>query len=479
MKKILFAGAEVLPFGATGGLGDVLGSLPAAIKAKCGDEADVSVVMPLYASVKPEWREKMTLVKEFTVTLAWRNQYCGVKMLEKDGVKFYFIDNEYYFGREKLYGYGDDGERFAFFSKAVVDMMAELDLYPDVFNANDWQTAAAVVYLKRMYADGYGYDHIKTVFTIHNIEYQGKYSPLTRGDLFGFRDEDESFLSYDGCLNLMKGAIVCADKVSTVSGKYAEEILGEEKSHGLCYILRENEYKLTGILNGIDYEYYNPAKDSCIAKNYTWESFARKAENKAALQREIGLPERNVPVLAVISRLVAHKGLDLIRECIGRVLSSEDVQFVLLGTGEPEFEGFFRWLESEYPDKCRALLTYDRDLSKRIYAASDLFLMPSKSEPCGLSQMIASRYGSIPVTRETGGLFDSIKGYWVDETGQIQGNGFTFANYSSEELLDRIYAALALVNDEEKRKAMVSKVMRTDFSWSVSADRYLEMYASL
>jgi len=228
MKKIMFAGAEVMPFGATGGLGDVLGSLPAAIKAKCGDEADVSVVMPLYAAIKPQWREKITLVKEFTVALSWRNQYCGVKMLEKDGVKFYFIDNEYYFGREKLYGYYDDGERFAFFSKPVVDMMAELDIYPDIFNANDWQTAAAVVYLKRMYADRYGYDHIKTVFTIHNIEYQGKYSPLTRGDLFGLRDEDEAYLSYDGCLNLMKGAIVCADKVSTVSGKYAEEILGEE-----------------------------------------------------------------------------------------------------------------------------------------------------------------------------------------------------------------------------------------------------------
>ena len=479
MKKIMFAGAEVMPFGATGGLGDVLGSLPAAIKAKCGDDVDVSVVMPLYAAIKPVWREKMTLVKEFTVALSWRNQYCGVKMLEKDGVKFYFIDNEYYFGREKLYGYYDDGERFAFFSKAVVDMMAELDIYPDVYNANDWQTAASVVYLKRMYAQGYGYDHIKTVFTIHNIEYQGKYSPLTRGDLFGFSDEDEAYLSYDGCLNLMKGAIVCADKVSTVSGKYAEEILGEEKSHGLCYILRENEYKLTGILNGIDYDYYNPAQDECIAKNYTWRSWTRKAENKAALQREIGLPERDVPMLAVISRLAAHKGLDLIRECIGRVLSSEDVQFVLLGTGEAEFEDFFRWLESAYPEKCRALLTYDRDLSKRIYAASDIFLMPSKSEPCGLSQMIASRYGSIPVTRETGGLYDSIKGYWVDEKGKVQGNGFTFANYSSEELLDRIYAALALVNDPEQRKAMVSKVMRTDFSWSVSADRYLEMYASL
>ena len=270
MKKIMFAGAEVMPFGATGGLGDVLGSLPAAIKAKCGDDVDVSGVMPLYAAVKPVWREKMTLVKEFTVALSWRNQYCGVKILEKDGVKFYFIDNEYYFGREKLYGYYDDGERFAFFSKAVVDMMAELDIYPDVYNANDWQTAASVVYLKRMYAQGYGYDHIKTVFTIHNIEYQGKYSPLTRGDLFGFGDEDEAYLSYDGCLNLMKGAIVCADKVSTVSGKYAEEILGEEKSHGLCYILRENEYKLTGILNGIDYDYYNPAEDECIVKNYTW-----------------------------------------------------------------------------------------------------------------------------------------------------------------------------------------------------------------
>ncbi len=474
MKKILYAGAEVMPFGATGGLGDVLGSLPAAIAKECKGDADVRVVMPLYKTVKPEWRAQMKDEAVIYVDLAWRHLYCGIKSLVKDGVTFYFIDNEYYFGRDKLYGYYDDGERYAFFSKAILDLMSAVDFFPDIYNANDWQTAASVVYLERIYKKGERYQNIKSVFTIHNIEYQGQYGFNMMTDVLGIGEYD--ILDYNGCVNLMKGAIECASKVSTVSPTYACEILGEEKSHGLCYCLRQHQDKLTGILNGIDYNYYDPAKDTEIAQNFTWRSIGKKAENKHALQRELALPERDVPMLAVISRLASHKGLDLIRDILARVVAENDVQFVVLGTGEPDFENFFRWLEQEYPDKCRALITYNRDLAKRLYAASDIFLMPSKSEPCGLSQMIASRYGSIPVVRETGGLYDSIKGYWEDEKGAIHGNGFTFANYRSDELYDRINAALSVWSDEAKRKALVSKIMRTDFSWSASAEKYLQMY---
>ena len=478
MKKILFAGAEVMPFGATGGLGDVLGSLPAAIKRELSEGADVRVVMPLYSAVKPEWREKMTDAAIFTVRLSWRCQYCGVKKLIKDGVTFYFIDNEYYFAREGLYGYGDDCERFAYFSKAILDMMPEIDFYPDVLHLNDWQTALTATYLSKVYKNNEAYANIKTVFTIHNIEYQGVFDHSVIGDIFGLPIEAVGALDYDGAVNLMKGAIECADMVGTVSPRYAEEILSGEKSHGLHHVLGANAHKVTGVLNGIDYDYYDPAGDKCIARNYTWRSMGRKLENKNALQRELGLPERDVPMLAVISRLASHKGLDLVRDIAYGLLAEKDVQFVLLGTGEKALEDFFRGLESAYPDKCRSLIKYDRDLSKRIYAAADIFLMPSKSEPCGLSQMIASRYGAIPVVRETGGLFDSIKPYYEDG-GVLYGNGFTFADYSPEVLRGRVDAALELFADPEKRKKFVSKIMRTDFSWSASAKKYIEMYENL
>ena len=473
MKKILYAGSEVMPFGATGGLGDVLGSLPAAIAKECDGDADVRVVLPLHKAVKAEWRAQMKDEAVIYVDLAWRHQYCGIKSLKKDGVTFYFIDNEYYFGRDKLYGYYDDGERYAFFSKAILDMMSAVDFYPDVYNANDWQTALSVVYLEKIYKKYPSYRNIKSVFTIHNIEYQGKYDFSIMGDVFGLGNYD--LLEYDGCVNVMKGAIECAWKVSTVSPTYANEILGAEKSHGLCHCLCNHRGKLTGILNGIDYNYYDPANDKEIASNFTAEDTDGKLANKKALQRELGLPESDAPMLAVISRLASHKGLDLVKAVLADIVANNDLQFVVLGTGEHDYEEFFKWLESEYPDKCRALIAYNRDLAKRLYAASDIFIMPSKSEPCGLSQMIASRYGSIPVVRETGGLYDSIKGYW-EKDGEIFGNGFTFANYRSEELGDRIYAALALYADPAKRKAMVSKVMSTDFSWSASAKKYLEMY---
>ncbi len=480
MKKILFVGAEVMPFAATGGLGDVMGSLPAAIKAKEKDNVDVRVVLPLYGMVKDEWRAQMKEEAIFNVSLSWRSIYCGVKSLQKDGVTYYFIDNEYYFKRGALYGFYDDGERYAFFCKAVLEMLVHLEFFPDVIHANDWQSALTVVYLNTKYRYIEGLSNTKSVFTIHNIEYQGKYDFSILGDVFDMGPENYALMRYDDCINLMKAAIECADRVSTVSPRYAEEIKTPEYSHGLYHVLYRNSQKLCGILNGIDYEYYNPAKDNAIAKKFDRRTFvAGKAANKLAMQKECGLPERaDVPMLAIITRLATHKGLDLVQEAMGDIIKNNDVQLVVLGKGEEKYESYFSWLEREYPDKVKALLTYDRDLSKRIYAACDIFIMPSKSEPCGLSQMIASRYGAVPVVRETGGLYDSIKGYWVDN-GEIKGNGFTFANYYAGELADRINAALALYSDKVQYKKLTSKIMATDFSWTVSAEKYMEMFNSL
>lgn len=479
MKKILFVGAEVMPFAATGGLGDVMGSLPAALKS-LDRKNDIRVVMPLYAAVKDEWREQMVQECVFTVRLSWRTLYCGIKSLKKDGVTYYFVDNEYYFKRNGLYGFMDDGERYAYFCKAVVEMLPHIGFFPDVLHANDWQAALSVVYLNTKYRYHDGYENIKTVFTIHNIEYQGKYDMALLSDLFDLGPEHYSLMRYDNCANLMKAAIECADKVSTVSPKYAEEIQHYEHSHGLYHVLYKNSYKITGILNGIDYKYYNPSTDTAIYKNFDRRSFSSaKAENKMALQREYALPERaDVPMIALISRLASHKGLDLVREIAYKLVSENDIQLVVLGKGEGEYESFFYDLERNHHDKVRSLIMYDRDLSKRIYASADIFLMPSKSEPCGLSQMIASRYGAIPVVRETGGLYDSIKGYWECD-GEIRGNGFTFANYSSAELLDRTEAALSMYYDKPKYKKFVSKIMGTDFSWKTSAQKYMEMYELL
>ena len=474
MKKILFVGAEAMPFAATGGLGDVMGSLPTAL-AEGG--ADVRVVLPLYASVGSAWRRKMKTEAVFTVRLAWRKQYCGVMSLCKDGVTYYFIDNEYYFGREGLYGFFDDGERYAFFCMAVLEMLREIDFYPDVLHAQDWQAALSVVYLNCIYRARAGYEGIRTLFTIHNIEYQGKYDFSILGDVFSLGENEHTLMECDGCINLMKAAIESADRVSTVSPRYATEILCAEYAHGLEHILSRNAHKLSGILNGIDYEYYNPAaKDNVIEARFSWRSMAGKAENKRALQKETGLPERgDVPMLAIISRLASHKGLDLVAECIYSLVEENDLQLVVLGKGEDRYERMFVDLEARYPEKVRALITYDRDLSKRIYAAADIFLMPSKSEPCGLSQMIASRYGAIPVVRETGGLYDSIKPYWLDGK-TVRGNGFTFANYSSAELKERTEAALGLYHNPERFAKLVSRAMRTDFSWKSSASQYLALY---
>jgi len=467
-----------MPFAATGGLGDVLGSLPAAINEAGNGDVDVRVVMPLYGAVSHNWRSQMTKLYEGEISLAWRNLYCGIYSLQKDGVTYYFIDNEYYFNRGALYGYGDEGERFAYFSKAAAELPRLVGFYPDVIHAHDWSSALVPIYINNKYRHLEGYQNIKLVFTIHNIEYQGKFDFAILGDVFELGFDSISTVEYDGCINLMKGAIASSDKVTTVSQRYAEEICSSEYAHGLDRILRSSVSKLSGILNGIDYKYYAPESDSVISTNFSADDIDGKYGNKRALQSELGLPERDVPMISLISRLATHKGLDLVSQMIYRFVGNKDVQLVILGKGEPEYERFFEGLQATYPDKVRALITYDRDLSKRIYAASDIFMMPSKSEPCGLSQMIASRYGAIPVVRETGGLYDSIKGYWMKD-GEIMGNGFTFANYSAGELEERTSAAVDLWNDEALRRRFIEKIMKIDFSWKNSAKKYLEMYAPL
>lgn len=473
MKKILFVGAECVPYASTGGLGDVISSLPAAL---CRAGEDARVVMPLYRAVGEEWRGQMQKIAEFEVSLAWRRQYCGVHMLQRQGVTYYFIDNEYYFGREGLYGHFDDGERYAFFCMAVLSMLPHINFFPDVLHAHDWQGALSVIYLRTLFSQNAAYDGIRSVFTIHNIEYQGRFSADILGDVFALGEDARGALDFGGGINLMKGAILYADRVTTVSPRYAEEICTPAFGWGLDGILRENAYKLEGIVNGIDYKRYDPSKDHEITRQFTARSVHRKAENKMALQRELGLPvSGDVPMLCVISRLAAHKGLDLIAGAAQSLLQ-QDVQLVVLGCGDPRLEDFFRSLERENPHRVRAYIGYDRALASRIYAACDIFLMPSASEPCGLSQMIASRYGALPVVHTVGGLFDTIKPYGQTENG-ITGNGFCFSDYSAGALLDCVNAALAVWRDTAQREKLIARVMRTDFSWTRSAAVYHRLYA--
>ncbi len=471
MKKILFAASECLPFAASGGLGDVIGSLPESLKKEYGDEADIRVVIPLYGQIDGKYRAKMKKECEFYVPLAWRNQYCGVFSLEKNGVTYYFIDNEYYFNRTPLYGHYDDGERYAYFSKAILESLPHIGFFPDILHANDWQTALSVVYLKYKYGLMPDYCGIKSVFTIHNIGYQGIYGFEILGDVFDLPASDGMILDYNGDINLMKGAIMCADKVSTVSPTYAKEILYPKYSHGLHYVLEQNKGKLVGILNGIDREYYNPAKDTELFANFSYRKPEGKAVNKAELQRLLGLPVANgVPMIAVISRLVDHKGLDLLTLAADDILSN-DVQLVILGKGDYYYENFFWHLAERYPGKVVTILDYNKELSKKIYAGADLFLMPSRSEPCGLAQMIASRYGTVPIVRETGGLYDSIR----DIGWEGGGNGFTFAPYSAWELYKAVERAVGVYHDKKTWTELVDTVMKWDFSWKKSAKEYIKL----
>lgn len=471
MKKILYIAGEALPFASSGGLGDVIGSLPIALSEQ--KEDDIRVILPLYGQVTEKYRKKMKFLGSKNIQLSWRNQYCGIFEYKQKGVTYYFLDNEYYFKRATLYGEFDDAERFAFFCRAAMEILPDIDFIPDILHAHDWHAALSVIYLKQCYAKiDERFKNTKAIFTIHNIQYQGIYDFAILGDVFGLMESDREIVEYDGCINLLKGAVVCADKVTTVSPTYAREILSPKFSHGLDTVLNLFSFKLSGILNGIDKDYYNPSKDTEIFANFNSRNTEGKAICKSGLQRMLGLPERDVPLIAVISRLVSHKGLDLVM-LAGEDLLRDDVQLVVLGMGDKSYENYFESLAARFPEKCKTLITYNRDLSKRIYSAADIFLMPSKSEPCGLAQMICSRYGAIPVIHETGGLYDSIK----DIGCEGGGNGFTFAAYSAYEMLGSVNRAVELFkNDREGFNKLQKKVMRVDFSWKQSALSYKELY---
>lgn len=467
-RKILFAASECTPFIATGGLAEVIGSLSKSLAQD--EEYDVRVVLPLYSDIRGDYRQRFTYLGNINVPLGWRNQYCGIFSYEESGVTFYFLDNEYYFRRGGCYGYYDDGERFAFFSRAVMEILGFLQFYPDVLHCHDWQAALAAIYLKTIYCHRREYSLIRAVFTIHNIEYQGKYSLDVLEDLFGISDDYRYLLEFDGCANLMKAAIECSETFTTVSPTYAEEIKRAEYAHGLQGEVERNAFKLRGILNGIDVKSYDPATDPALFAPYSAENPAGKEVCKAELQKMLGLPVReNVPVVAMISRLVAHKGLDLVRAAIEELLA-DDVQFVLLGTGDSEYESYFKDLANRYKGKAVSIIAFNGDLSRKIYSGADIFLMPSKSEPCGLSQMIASRYLTVPVVRETGGLYDSIKPYGAG------GNGFTFAAYNAGDMLYVLREAVSLYKNKPEWQKLMIKAGTTDFSWQRSAEEYKKLY---
>ena len=468
-KKILFVGSEVLPFAATGGLGEVLGSLPKALAAR-GDY-DVRVMMPYYSDIGEQYRNSAKYLCNYNVGLSWRNLYCGLFELKQDNVTYYFIDNEYYFHRDGLYGFYDDGERYAFFCKAVMDSFYFIDFMPDIIHANDWQTALIPIYNNSKYH----YD-IKLIFTIHNIEYQGQYDLKILPTVFDLPPEAGAYVEYEGCINLVKGAIETSDCVTTVSESYAKELEDPAFAHGLQDMIKKNNWKTRGILNGIDAEGYNPATDTAIAHNFTSTDFSGKVQDKLELQRLAGLREdAGVPVIAIISRLVAHKGLDLITKAMENIVRNCEVQLVVLGKGDRKYEDYFIWLQNQYNGKVSAMITYNKDLSRKVYAGADMFLMPSKAEPCGLSQMIACRYGTVPIVRETGGLRDSI----VD-CSYGEGNGFTFADYNPDDMANAIYRAIDLYyNNPEGWDKLRKYISTIDFSWAKSADKYDEMYSWL
>ena len=473
--KILYVASEANPYAASGGLGDVMGALPASVKKYAEEGSEVAVILPLYGNVAEQYRSKMKKVSEFHFYLSWRHAYCGIYLLKSGGVSYYFVDNEYYFKRGAMYGDFDDGERFAYFSGAVVEFMLNCDYIPDLLHANDWQSALSVIYLKTKYSSNERLSGIKTVFTIHNIEYQGKYGMHVLGDVFGIDSSYSDILEFDGNINLLKGAIVCADKVTTVSPNYAKELEDDFFAFGLHEIVKMYGYKFTGIINGIDVKYFSPSNADDITKTYTvTKAREGKSENKRALQEKLALPvDDNVPLVAMITRLTAGKGIDLVL-CVLDELLSENVQFVVLGTGDAEYERILSDICARYPDKARAIIKFDRKISKEIYSSADIFLMPSKSEPCGLAQMVSCRYGTIPIVRGVGGLFDSIIPY-----GDENSNGFVFYNFNAHEMLFKIKEALSIYEDKAEWYSLVKRAMKSDFTWGTSAAKYIEIYKDL
>lgn len=474
--QIVFASAECAPFVKTGGLGDVAGSLPAAL-VRAG--AEVIVMVPKYATIKDEYKAQMEHFSDFYVSLGWRNEYCGLEKLEHDGVTYMFIDNERYFARDYPYGFFDDGERFAFFSKAITESLQHLPagFECDILHCNDWQTALAPVFLREFYQGLPLYDRVKTVFSIHNVAFQGQFSDTVMEDILGVAHipAAASQLRCDACsINYMLGALHYADAITTVSPTYAGEIQTPEFGEGLDGVLRERSYALQGILNGIDVAGFDPATDKRIAANYTIDDRSGKAVCKAKLQEELGLEVRDDrPLMVMVTRLTRQKGMDLVMYALDRILSG-GVQVAVLGTGDRDYEDGLRYFQDKYPGTMAARIEFDPALSQRMYAAADMFLMPSKFEPCGLSQIIAMRYGTLPIVRETGGLKDTVIPY-NEFTGE--GTGFSFSNYNGDEMGDAVFRAARLFWDNrEAWNQLVTQAMSQDFSWTRSADKYLDLY---
>lgn len=470
--KVLFAASEANPFIKTGGLGDVMGALPKSLN-KIG--VDVRVVLPKYKNIKDEFKQKLQFIKWFTVPVGWRNQYCGIFQYKYQGVIYYFIDNEYYFNRDGLYGYFDDGERFAFFNRAVLEFIKQVDWQPDLINCNDWQTGMIPVLLNLEYKKDAFYSKIKTVFSIHNLLFKGSFSPKILPELFGYDYMPlvNGSVELDGAVSFLKGGLNYCDQITTVSNTYAEEIKTPQYGEGLDGFLRSKSYYLMGIVNGIDYEEFNPKDDKFIFKNFNVDSLENKVENKLALQKELGLPQKkDTPMIGLISRLTHQKGCDLIVNMIDRLLQ-RDIQIVILGTGDYWYEETFKNLQYRYPDKVSANIKFDNALAHKIYAATDMFLMPSLFEPCGLGQLIALKYGSIPIVRETGGLKDTISPY-NQYTGE--GNGFGFKNFNSHELMQIMEYALTIYNDKGAWNNIIRQAMNSDNSWEKSAMQYKWLY---
>lgn len=476
--NIVFTASECAPFFKTGGLGDVMGALP---KELATGEHDVRVILPYYKQKMPEkYQNQLKDITSFNLKVGWRNQYCGIKALSQDNVTYYFVDNLYYFDRPTLYDYADDGERFAFFSQAVIEMLEKIEFIPDILHVNDWQTAVIPVLLKDKYHWVNALKDIKTVLTIHNILFQGKFDQAVLSDLFdmGYSAYHDHGLKYEDQVGWLKGGIYYADLVTTVSPTYAKEIKTPENGYGLNEDLSNISYKLVGILNGIDYDIYDPEKDPTIPNNFSVKDFSGKAKNKMVLQEKFELPvNEKVALIGIVTRLDEQKGVQLITEAMDELMSYRNVQVVLIGTGKDYFEDSFRYFSNKYPEKFSAKIEFDSDLAQLIYAGSDAFLMPSKFEPCGLSQLNSLRYGTLPIVHEVGGLVDTVAAY-NKETGE--GDGFTFYGFNARTMLDTIDRALTVYYEKpDQWKKMMIRGMNKDNSWHKSAEKYLDQYKYL
>jgi starch synthase len=473
--KVLFAVSECGPFAKSGGLADVAGSLP---KELMNLGTDVRVILPKYGTIAESYKNEMIKVKEFTVPIGWRNQYCGIEELTHQGITFYFVDNEYYFKRDRLYGYFDDGERFAYFDRAVLEALAQLNFFPDVLHCHDWHTAMIPFLLRTEYYKRKGYGQMRTVFTIHNLQFQGIFPKEILGELLGV--DQGSFhqdkLEFFGNINFMKGGLVAADEITTVSPTYKEEIQTVEYGEKLDGLLRKRQDDLVGILNGIDEDFYNPATDPLIYQTFTANDPGKKALNKREIQKRFGLPEcEGTPLLVMVSRLTKQKGLELVK-CVLREILQEDLQVIVLGTGDHEYEEHLRHVARIYPEKLKVYTGFNEELAHKLYAAADLFLMPSQFEPCGLGQLIAMKYGAIPIVRETGGLNDTVHA-WNEFTGE--GNGFSFRNFNAHDMLFTIQRAISFYHDPIVWGSIVKQAMAMDYSWAQSAHKYNQLYREL